>query len=220
MLIKNLRWQHFRTMWAPCSKANALQCIIQMLCRSMTTAGGHQCLDTWSPQSMLAFAASLLNTIGWTLQVGSTVTFQLLRRPRDTIIPSRVHSSTAEGGQEAKGGAAAGSSPPAGTASSGAASAAASWACRQGIDGKDGTGAKGGPASLRGVPASLFAKYTVVSKPEPLWQVAAAELAEHAAQVGKTLCAASSCGQHVRAHGTGGSYCAGRACSPGLQLGP
>ena len=155
---------------------------------------------------MLGFVALLLTLVGWTLQVGSTVTFQLLRRPRDSIIPSRVHSSKAEGSQEVKEGAAAGSSPPANKVSSGAKSAAATWACKQGINGKDGTGGKGGTVSPRGVPASLFAKYTVVSKPEPLWQVAAAELAEHAAQVGRALCTASTCGQHNCALETGNSY--------------
>lgn len=158
---------------------------IHLLCWSKATARGHQCHDAWLLRSMLDFAASSLNMVGWTMQVGSTFTFQLLRRPRDSIIPSRVYSSRAEGSQDAKEGAAAGSDPPPSTASCGAMSAAASWACRQGIDGKEGAGGKGGTASPRRVPASLFAKYTVVSKPEPLWQVAAAELAEHAAQVGR-----------------------------------
>ena len=192
---------------------------VQPLWRSMVTATGHQCHDTSiharPPRSMLDFVASLLTLVGWTLQAGSTVTCQLLRRPRDSIIPSRVHSSKAEGSQEVKEGAAAGSSPPAGTASSGATSAAATWACRQGINGKDSTSGKGATASPRGVPASLFAKYTVVSKPEPLWQAAAAELAEHAAQVGRTLCTAFTCGQRICALETGNSYWPGRACSAG-----
>ncbi len=144
------------------------------------------------------------------MQVGSDVSWCLLRRPRDSIIPHPAGAGAAPAGAagaaaaQATGGGA--TSPPKARSGAGAGAdkpmppGAAPWG--RPAAGVAGAGGKGAASSAAG-PAdagelqrcSPFAKFTTLSDPTPLWLAAAEELAQYAIQVraGKSFFRRKSC---------------------------
>lgn len=122
------------------------------------------------------------------VQVGEQVTLQLLRRPRDSIIPSEVQPGEAEeiGAQKL----AAGQRPTAGKKPDALPEpGAAAWVSGTQGGAPDQTPApeEGSTAGLEAAAAGIlcnrFAKFTTVADPMPLWLATAGQLAAYAAQV-------------------------------------
>ena len=169
-----------------------------MFMSSMVAAGG----TLWPPPLALP---TLLLLLGWTdadalplvVQVGDAVTFQLLRRSKTSIIPLVI-------GEEDAGSKTAGGSPTRKTQSAAAMATAdggladgskapSAWAAKR-VRHADDRGVKSVDEGAASPPdCNRFAKFAAASDAAPLWQRAARELAQYAAQVlvcgGTRLCA-------------------------------